>query len=374
MTDQGFQPNWYSPPGATISDMLSERKISVADFASQIGISHQMANGLLVGEAVLDTELAIKLQTTFGGSTSFWLKRESLYREDLARFTETKEREANVAWLATLPLSDMRKLGWLSTESRSKEEKIEACFNFFGVPDLGAWRKRYVAMIDQAAFRTSTNLESNLSSVAAWLRRGELMAESTRTKTWSAEKFRKALPAIRSLTREKDVSIFLPKLKNICADCGVALSIVKTPKGCAASGATRFLSDSKALMLLSFRHLSDDQFWFTFFHEAAHLILHGKNVLFIEDDGDGLSREEQEANEFAARILIPIEAQEELRLVKTGMRDIVRFSRKLGVSPGIVVGQLQHCGRLAPRQRNTLKRRFAWKDIAIASEVSLETA
>ena len=94
--------------------------------------------------------------------------------------------------------------------------------------------------------------------------------------------FEADLPTIRRLTREKDPGQFIPRLKEACAARGVAVAIVRGPNGWRASGAARFLSPTKALIQLSFRYLSDDQFWFTFFHEAGHLLLHGKDLLFLE--------------------------------------------------------------------------------------------
>ena len=161
---------------------------------------------------------------------------------------------------------------------------------------------------------------------------------------------------------EKDPSDFLPALQQICSTSGVAAVIVRAPNGCRASGATRFVSSDKALLLLSFRYLSDDQFWFTFFHEAGHLLLHGAESIFLEGlDGDS-STQESEANEFAEKVLIPSEFKHALLTLTPDMRAIIRFAKKIGVSPGIVVGQLQHHGRVRRNHFNGLKRRFQWSD------------
>jgi Zn-dependent peptidase ImmA (M78 family) len=115
-------------------------------------------------------------------------------------------------------------------------------------------------------------------------------------------------------------------------------------------------------LLLSFRYLSDDHFWFTFFHEAAHLLLHGPNALFLEAPDVLNSEQEQEANDFAARTLIPQTFGSELSRLRLTHEDLIRFARRVGVSPGIVAGQLQHQGRLRRDQMNRLKRRFEWSD------------
>ena len=82
-------------------------------------------------------------------------------------------------------------------------------------------------------------------------------------------------------------------------------------KGARASGASRWVSPSKAIIQLSLRYRWEDHFWFSFFHEGAHVYLHGKRQAFIdlptarEDGGVADGELEAEANRFAADILIP---------------------------------------------------------------------
>jgi Zn-dependent peptidase ImmA (M78 family) len=113
---------------------------------------------------------------------------------------------------------------------------------------------------------------------------------------------------------------------------------------------------------LSFRYLSDDQFWFSFFHEAGHLLLHADRGVFIDGLEVGSSDEEREANEFAGKVLVPEDVQHELLQLQLDHRAIIRFASRIGVSPGIVVGQLQHRRRITPRQLNALKRRYRWSE------------
>ena len=170
---------------------------------------------------------------------------------------------------------------------------------------------------------------------------------------------------MRRLTRTKDPKRFIPELIRRCAECGVAVAVVRAPAGCRASGATRFLSPDRALLLLSFRYLSDDQFWFTFFHELGHLLLHGETELFLEDlDVSGeKDKYESEANSFAESLIIPPEFKRDLTEVRLEMRSLVRLAHKIGVSAGLVVGQLQHSGRIPQRHFNGLKVRYDWSRI-----------
>jgi len=129
-----------------------------------------------------------------------------------------------------------------------------------------------------------------------------------------------------------------------------------------ASGATRWLTPEKALIQLSLRYKTDDHLWFTFFHEAGHIALHGKRVIFLEKaTGRGKIGHEQAANRFAEEILIP--KRDFDRFVASGQfaeQAIAQFASDLGIAPGIVVGRLQHHGFLRYDQCNGMKRRFIW--------------
>jgi len=355
-----FHPDWVSAPGDTMVDILEERDISQLAFAQRIGLSVEQAKELLQGRARITIEIARQLEVVLGGSAAFWVNREYQYRDDLARLHSEEVGVTAGEWLSELPLKDMIKFGWLAPFLSSAPSRERACLQFFGVPDAATWRATYRGALESAAFRTSGSFTSQPGALAAWLRRGEIESGLLDCGPWDAKRFQSALSGIRRLTWRKNPKAFVPELQKRCAECGVAVVIVRAPTGCRASGATRFPSPSKALLLLSFRYLSDDHFWFTFFHEAGHLLLHSNSALFLEGPERVSTNEEEEANEFSARILIPPEFQTMLLGLRIEVREVIRFAKRVGVSPGIVVGQLQHRGRIRQNQLNTLKRRYTW--------------
>jgi plasmid maintenance system antidote protein VapI len=362
MTDTNkFQPDWVSAPGDTMVDILAERNLSLVEFGKRMEYTPKAINELLHGRAMITIGTARKLEAVLGGSAAFWMIRESQYREDVARLQTESSGSMDAEWLSEIPLRDMIKFGWLRPVVHSADP-LSACLRFFGVPDVRTWRHAYRGVLEMAAFRTSSSFESKPGAVAAWLRKGEIDSGSIDCKRWDAKRFQEALSNIRSLTWKKDPRVFVPELVKRCAACGVAVVIVRAPSGCRASGATRFLSPSKALLVLSFRYLSDDHFWFTFFHEAGHLLLHGKEALFLEGANMPSTKDEEEANEFAAGVLIPPDFHVALSKLPIDGREVIKFARQVGVSPGIVVGQLQHLGQIKPNQLNSLKRRFSWAD------------
>lgn len=353
-TKSEFQPKWACPPGATIAEVLHTRGISVEEFASLIEEGMEYADNLLDGRATITLRVAKRLEQVLGASTQFWMARDAQYRDDAARL-RTEGRD----WLRALPLGDMIKFRWLETPPRPSDE-LDACLRFFGVATLPEWHQRYDRLVSAVAFRTSPAFDSSPFAVAAWLRKGELEAESIDCREWDPQSFRASLDDIRKLTLIREPAEFLPQLRELCSASGVALQVVRTPTGCRASGATLFPTPNKPLLLLSFRYLSDDQFWFTFFHEAGHLLLHGNHEVFLEGMQTLDERLEAEANAFAEDVLLPDDLREELLCLPTELRPILRFSRKAGVSAGIVVGQLQHHRRVPRNHFNNLKVRYEW--------------
>ncbi len=364
-----FRPDWVSAPGDTIVDILRQRHLSVGEFASMMSLSSDDTDHLLSGRSSVTMMVARKLVEVVGASIEFWMHRDFLYRQDIERVFGTETE-----WLAELPLGDMIKFGWLRPVPHPTEE-LTTCLDFFGVSSVLEWHQKYEPLQTMTAFRTSRSFDNRPASVAAWLRQGELEADGIECDRWNPESFLECLENLRPLTQQKDPNRFIPELQENCAANGVAVVIVRSPSGCRASGATRFVGPSKAILQLSFRYLTDDHFWFTFFHEAGHLVLHGNQRLFSSVLGEsrpwileGLSAsgasdvEEEEANQFAASTLIPAAFDPQLRALGSNRRDILRFAHRSGVSPGIVVGQLQHRGQITFEQMNSLKRRYVWEE------------
>jgi HTH-type transcriptional regulator / antitoxin HigA len=354
-----FSPDWASAPGDTIADGLAERNLSKRQFARAIERPVEEVERLLLGETEITPAIAQRLRTIVGGTAAFWLARERQYRWSLAA-RQRANLEGVDEWLAELPVKDMVELGWIEG-ARSSADVGSQCLAFFKTPSIAAWRVSNAGLFTGTAFRTSRTLKSTLGAVATWLRRGEVAAEALATAKWDPVAFKEALQAVRPLTRKRDPKLFLPELVRLSAACGVAVVIVRAPAGCRASGATRFISSDKAVLQLSFRFLSDDHFWFTFFHEAGHLLLHPRKSVFLED-GSQSSPQEDEANRFAYELFIPAQFQHEFVRLPVERHAIRHFAQRVGISPGIVLGQLQFFSRARRNQLNILKARFHWSE------------
>lgn len=355
-----FAPDWVAVPGESISDLLEERGWTQADLATRTGFTRKHINLLLNGKAPITEETALRLERVLGSTARFWLNLEAQYREHLARQEAVKSLAAHTDWLKELPLADMVKFGWVR-KVKDKPRQVFECLRYFGVANVAAWRAQYERPV--AAYRASEKLIRTPAAVSSWLRRGERAAEDMRLGDFDREAFESALQSIRALTAESDPKVFIPKLTDLCARVGVAVVIAPAPKGCPVSGATKWLTSDKALIMLSLRGKTDDKLWFSFFHEAGHLLKHGKRMTFLDILGeDGLNpQEEREADAFARDMLIPPANYAEL-LAQHMLNDraIRNFAKQINVAPGIVLGRLQYDGHIGWQQFNYLKISYRW--------------
>jgi HTH-type transcriptional regulator / antitoxin HigA len=363
-TEQSFQPDYTVVPGETLKETLETVGMSQAELAERTGRPKKTINEIIMGKAAITSETALQLERVLGVPASFWNNLECNYQERLARLKEENYLKNKAKWLNGFPLAAMVKMGWLSKEG-DRITKLRSLLNFFGVAGVNEWEALWRK--PQAAYRNSKAFEGNPAAVAAWLRRGEIEGQKVDCHPFHPASFQEALTKIRSLT-QKGPEVFEPVMKELCSKSGVALVFIPELPGTRLYGATRWLKPSKALIQLSLRGKSDDHFWFTFFHEAGHILLHGKKEVFIEAPGDGYQEterisKEKEADLFAQEILIPKEAYKHfLKGNDFSLDRILRFAEQMKIAPGIIVGRLQHESLISYAQGNKLKKRFRFAE------------
>lgn len=351
-----FNPDYAVHPGEVLAETLEAREISKCDLAARCQLSIKTVSQIVNGKAPVTSGTALQLERVLGVSAEVWVNLDANYRLHRARQADRERLNADAAWADRFPTRELAARGYLE-DGKSSLEKLTALLDFFGVGSVQAWEARFARLA--VAYRKSPAFESSKESVAAWLRIGEIEAEAIETKPFDKAGFREALAAIRRLTRE-EAAIFEPEMRRLCQQSGVALVLVPELPRTRLCGATRWLSPGKALIMLSLRHKTDDHFWFTFYHEAGHILLHGKKNVFIDELDMPTSQEEVEADRFATSSLVPERGYAQfLRRGRFYKNEIIAFAEKLGITPGIVVGRLQDDQKIPYEWHNDLKRSLA---------------
>ena len=346
-----YTPDTVSPPGETLADLLDERHMTQAELATRTGRPAKTISEIINGKAAITPETAIQFERVLGTPAAFWLAREQRYREFLARQHDAAQLATQASWANEFPLKAMVTQGWI-VPAATPVARLTSVLAFFAIATPDQWEETH------ALYRKSPAFASNPRAVGAWLRRGEQLAEAIACVPYDASIFRRVLIEARALTHAPFAQV-RAELPQRCASAGVALVIVPELPQTRLCGATRWLAPDKALIQLSIRYKTDDQFWFSFFHKAGHVLLHGKRAVFVDAQQGAVDPQEQEANRFAADMLIPaVQLQHFLQQQRRPLSNeaVTRFARALGIAPGIVVGRLQHDGHLLRTHLNGLKQ------------------
>ncbi len=348
-------------PGEYLEEVLEEIEMTQSDLALRMGRPHQVINGIIRGDKQITPETALQLEQVLGVPASLWTNLEAEYRLVLAIEAERIQELEEQKLVPLFPYAEIAKLGFVKT-TKKNAEKTSELKRFLGVSSLNNIKN----ITEYApAFRQAKNAEVSQEALAAWLRVGHLKASERKLKPFQKDALKKMIPEIRKLSFENAPDMMTEQLTNLLADCGVALVIIPHFKKTFVKGATFWYSKNNPVVMMAIRECWSDIFWFSLFHELAHVILHSKKSTFIDDEGDderkrSVATEEEEADLFAQETLIPPKAYSVF--LKTGNyseRAIKQFADSIGIYAGIVTGRLQYDRKLSSKV-NPCRTGFKW--------------
>ena len=347
------------PPGDILEEELEARGMTQKELSARLGRPPQAINEIIKGKKAITPDTAIGLEKVLGIDAKFWTNLEADYRMVLARNREREALAANLASLNEYPIREMAKRGWIQSD-RNKENLLKSLMSFLGVanPEPLAYHAAVGFRITEAAQQSIST-----GALAVWLQKGEMDAGMVQTNDYNEEAFTEALLQIRGMT-VRPLEEFLPEMSRLCARAGVAFCMVPELPKSGANGVARWLTDHKALIQMSIRGKWADIFWFTFYHEACHLIKHRTQRRIVIDGLDGppdMAEMEAEADQFAGDFLIPPDDWNTFCNEGNFSRsDVMGFSQSVGIAPFIVVGRLQKEGKVGYNRLTSLKQRYQW--------------
>lgn len=365
-----YTPDFLSHPGETLLETLEIKGMTQAELALRMGRPKKTINEIIKGKTAITPETALQLEMALGVPSSFWNERERRYQESIAEAQQNKKLEQWINWLEKVPYKELVKKGWITKQDKPIDI-LKSVLTFFGVVSPEQWEVIWGERVS-VAFRKSTTYSVDDVAVAAWLRQAELTGISFDCSAYSEDGFRQALKEIRALTsKPPSADLYQNILVNLCQQVGVAVAFVPELSQSRVFGASQWLSPQRALIAISLYYKRDDQFWFTFFHEAAHILLHSKKEVFVDvDSSESRFLEiEKEADQFARDFLIPSDGLRHFIQSRNQNRegspffhkdDICLFAEQIGIAPSIVVGRLQHDHILDFKFRNELITRLDW--------------
>lgn len=330
-----YAPDHAVPPGETIREQMEHYGWTLLELATRLNTTSQTLNRIFKGEQAISLEMANRLELVLNAPARFWNTLELNYREQRTRLEEKERLKADLEWLRTIPVRELVRRQVVAAADEPVE-MLRRVLGFYGVGNVQAWRDLWAC--PEVAARRSACFESLPGPASAWIRLGELQAQERTCQRYDKAAFAALLDEIRALLGDFEAAVAV--LRDRCADCGVAVSLVKEIPKVPWSGATKWLTPDKVMILLNLRGKAEDKFWFSFYHEAGHVLHDSKKDLLINDASTDDPRE-QRANAFAADKLIPSRYNERIRRASSEAA-IGRLASEIGVPPGIVAGRYQY--------------------------------
>lgn len=339
------------PPGETIKEQLSFRGMSQKEFAIRMDLSEKHVTNLLKGKVHLTSDVAVRLETVLGTPAIFWENLEAIYRENLIKVAEENRITADTEILENLPYPEMVKYGWIP-RCKNKHDKLVALRKFFEVSNL---QLTCDPRLNRIACRRKSTSERSDYALLAWAQKAKLEARNIETKPINLKGLNSSLSSIRAMTTMSPEK-FCPELIKLFADNGVAVIFLPLIKGSFIHGVS-FYDGNKIVVGLTVRGKYADVFWFSLFHEIAHII-YGH----IGQANGTSENDEKRADLFACETLIP-----SLKLqsfIKTGIytaASLKEFADSINIDVGILVGRLQHDNIIGYQQFTRLKKKYELK-------------
>ncbi|MCY1636585.1 ImmA/IrrE family metallo-endopeptidase [Marinifilum sp. D737] len=339
-----YYPQEVLHPCVTLKEKLEEMGMTQKEFAIRTGKPEKTIFAVLKGESAITSEMAVMFENITKIPAHFWINKQARYNEYKARLKRKVDVENAEEWTKSFPYAEMAKNNWVP-KTRKLEEKTINLFEYFGVSTHEAWDKLYMKSELKVAAYTSLAHTHEPEAVSAWLRQGELQAEQIDVPEYDKGVFLELLPLIKEVMANHPEDYFL-QLQALCSKAGVKVFYTpKLPKA-PISGSTRWIKNTPVIQL-SARYRQNDRFWFTFFHEAGHILRHGKKYISLEGVNFSGSdpKKEQEANEFAEEWTFSAKQEQEvINAAPLNREDIISFAKKFNTHPAMIIGRLHHLG------------------------------
>jgi HTH-type transcriptional regulator/antitoxin HigA len=327
-------------PGEFIREELDARGWTQGDLAQIMDRPLRLVNELIAGKKQITPETARGLSSAFGDRDPlYWMNLDAAYRLHQLEPDEDKSVDRRAKLYSRFPVREMMKRGWIEPSTNLDVIEHRVC-RFFRIKDLD----------DHPVFSHAAKAAQYDERTAlqwAWLYRAKELAEGVHSSQYSERKLRDSIVRLRELLIAPEEIRQVPR---ILADAGIRFVIVEFLAGSKIDGAAFWLNDIPVIAM-SLRFDRVNNFWFVLRHEIEH-VLHRDGSVIVDVElterlqrKDDLPPEEVRADDAAAEFVVP---KADLDSFITRVRPlyseqrILLFAKRIGVHPGLVVGQLQH--------------------------------
>lgn len=353
-------------PGFYLQKYLTNQEISQEEFAKRIGISKSKMSKIINGNITLDDETINKIAIVLGTSKELWRNLDNQYKDKLFEIKEAKTNEQEKPIVKELDYNFWVKLNILP-HVRNWKEKINNLRKVLQVSNLTVLKQP--DLFTQYRRVKNTVSEKNIISSNAWIQTAIYLSRSINVDDINLEYLKDHLSQIRDMTNQNPKE-FVPQLESIFKKSGVKFVLIPDLKNTGINGAVKWINEgNNVLLMLNNRRKDADIFWFSLFHEIAHVFQQKKTKMIVSPSPDKnknvisednmMRKLEEEADNFARDMLLDKDSYNDfISLGRFDVNSIKCFAQTQKIAPGIVVGRLQKEGHVPYNRCNRLKKRY----------------
>jgi HTH-type transcriptional regulator / antitoxin HigA len=340
---QTLSPARVPPPGRILSRELDARGWTQKDLAEIMERPPQTINAIVKGNKQITPETAIELAEALDTSAELWTNLEANYRLFMAKKGANAPcADSNIARKSCLyslaPVTEMIQRGWIKASGSVDDLEKQLC-HFFDISDIRQPPKLAVNC------RQAENHNPEAQALMTWVKRAENLVSQQSIATFELDKLKASVPDILACTTDVERIACVPQL---LLDLGIHFVIVPHLGKTYLDGAA-FYIEGRPVIALTMRYTRIDSFWFTLFHELAHIFAQHQGGYLDDLENLAVNQEEREANQLAADWLInPSELSDFVAATSPyfSARKIQEFSELQHRHSGIIVGRLQRDGQI----------------------------
>lgn len=353
--ETGLSRDYIIHPGETLQEILEDREMSQKELAIRCGVSEKHVSTVLSGKKNISSDFAKKLEYALGIDAIFWMNLQNNYDNEILKFEEVNnitDEEIDVLKQLAPILSDYKKESFIPNNISNVDEVLELrrlfkISNLLNIPRLnhiGAYR------MNQSKY--------NLYVMYAWEKYCELIDNDKIDNKLDIKKLVELIPEIKSIMFHDSANLIID-LKKVFSKCGIKFYLMKNYSGAPIQGYIRNNFDNTISLFMTIRGSFADIFWFSLFHEIAHIINGDAKNSFMDYEDIPFIIEEK-ANNCAANILINNKSYEEFVLKKDFSIDAIRrLANENNVKIYMIIGRLMKDKYIEWNQYSNYRARYA---------------
>ncbi len=330
-------------PGMELQKRMDASGMSRKELSLRTGVTEKHICTVLNGSKNISSSFADKLGYVFE-DTKYWLTLQAGYDQEQMRLKDENGITENEIKAAShlREISDyfvqqnyLEKVTGKAQQVMRLRELLQVS-NLTAIPDI-SYHAAYRAQV-------SSNILVDSYVLFAWQR---LCEKETEEILNSMDRKLDTTLLQKNLTQIKQQMSCLQngnytELQELFRSCGIAFCVVKNFRGAPVQGFIKQANGDKLILCVTLRQKRADIFWFTLFHEIAHILYGDYRMRFVDFDsvsGDAENRADQFARD---QLLDPKAYQRFVWQNPTySWNCITDFASQNDVEPFIVLGRLQ---------------------------------